>query len=960
MECRAPNQPIITQITAIRESWLQNTQGEDAPYHFCSLWSRNSSWPSGHPPLDGDNVTVERGRTLLLDADTSLLNLLHIKGGSLRFLGPGPIHLRAHYILVSDGGELLVGEDNAVFAGKAHITLYGSSYTAPLYPYGVKFLAVRNATISMNGWAPKVIFTHLAAAARANDTDLVLAKPVDWRVGDEVVLCGGRFEGLIKQQEILNIQSINGTRLSVSPPLRYSYDIVKQFLETDWILLRPVIALLSRDIVIQGNLTDEYLSRYQRCHQVGESDISECHYDRSEKILGSQDLGLVFMAQALKDEPILIHISGVQFLHAGQAFNKPLGAINIIGNVPMFGMKMHIGSYIQKSIVKDSFARGGILTGVSQFTVVENIFCNIRGHGLVVGEPFHGPLEIKHNLMIKMSGGDGLSNIETLAPAAVYTRSPSVIIEDNWVCSSGYGYFYHLSSSGPSQAALGSFKNNVAESCTRSGFWIHPEYVPISVEVPAAFQDFTAWKSRGGAQISRCGNISFKGFKIYSCQEFGINISESSGNTEISDSLLLGRLDGEDKACMASGVTTPKRFQLVISNTTFINFDRQTCSALSTCSGCMRGQGGFTVKTRRLTFVNSPRKSLFPFAHSALVEDVDGSFFGWKGSHLLATTGILPCCCLAKADISGGELASICPADNKFHRMSISLGRAPIIGYNVTINNSRNGSSTVNYVEDTLSSLYGWQALLLDKETYAIKFHSPDRRNALHYSATFDDFEAGNYMFVQHRNLWRSVNISITCGLAPGRPLQFAPLPGKNEACDWYFNSALGTLTYIGKRAIQRELITTHADLPALSWSCSSILGNQLLDCVLAQRLHTLWHLCCSLSSRSLSPLSELLGKPPQLIWSSTRLAGKRFWEMFVFVLCPSTELCRDYKLSCPCMALCTLTGTYADRPGELVLPQRKKERRQRLLRSALCEPIRNFLPVSAASEEEGAQAETS
>lgn len=76
--------------------------------------------------------------------------------------------------------------------------------------------------------------------------------------------------------------------------------------------------------------------------------------------------------------------------------------------------------------------------------------------------------------------------------------------------------------------------------------------------------------------------------------------------------------------------------------------------------------------------------------------------------------------------------------------------------------------------------------------------------SCIQYSATFDDFEAGNYMLVQNWNLPRSVNISITCGLKPGRPLQFAPLPGKSEACDWHYNSPLGILTYIGKRVIQR------------------------------------------------------------------------------------------------------------------------------------------------------------
>lgn len=79
-------------------------------------------------------------------------------------------------------------------------------------------------------------------------------------------------------------------------------------------------------------------------------DISECHYDRSENILGSQDLGLVFVAQAFENESNLIHISGVEFLHMGQAFNKPIAAINIIGNVPLFGMKLWHHNYLTEKL----------------------------------------------------------------------------------------------------------------------------------------------------------------------------------------------------------------------------------------------------------------------------------------------------------------------------------------------------------------------------------------------------------------------------------------------------------------------------------------------------------------------------------------------------------------------------------------------------------------------------------
>lgn len=66
-------------------------------------------------------------------------------------MAPGPIELRAHAILVSDGGELRIGSEDKPFQGRAQITLYGSSHSTPFFPYGVKFLAVRNGTLSLHG-----------------------------------------------------------------------------------------------------------------------------------------------------------------------------------------------------------------------------------------------------------------------------------------------------------------------------------------------------------------------------------------------------------------------------------------------------------------------------------------------------------------------------------------------------------------------------------------------------------------------------------------------------------------------------------------------------------------------------------------------------------------------------------------------------------------------------------------
>lgn len=66
-------------------------------------------------------------------------------------MGPGPIELKAHSILVSDGGELRIGSEEKPFQGKAQITLHGSSHSIHFFPYGVKFLAVKNGTLSLHG-----------------------------------------------------------------------------------------------------------------------------------------------------------------------------------------------------------------------------------------------------------------------------------------------------------------------------------------------------------------------------------------------------------------------------------------------------------------------------------------------------------------------------------------------------------------------------------------------------------------------------------------------------------------------------------------------------------------------------------------------------------------------------------------------------------------------------------------
>ncbi|XP_068039311.1 fibrocystin isoform X2 [Anomalospiza imberbis] len=809
MECERANQPITAKITEIWKNWGQNTQ---LALQFCGRWDEDSSWPAGHQPRDGDNVTIEGGRTLLLGTTTNVLNLLHLRGGKLLFTGPGPVELHAHYILVSDGGELQVGSPEAPFHHKAHIYLYGSLHSPPLFPYGVKFLAVRNGTLSIHSWMPKVVFTHLKSSANASDTRLVLQEPVDWQPGDEILVGSSGHGDAQQQEEVAVVQSVNNMELHLRSPLRYPHSVGEEWGNGQALPLSAVVALISRRVVVQGNVTLERMSHLRQCANAGHSG---CLYKKSERQLGSRDLGAIVVVEAFQGQASRLQLEGVQFRHVGQAFRHHCSALTVTGNTWM------ADSYIRGCCVLDSFGQGLRLSGISNLSVDSNVFYNISGHGLLLGEGLEEENKISNNIVIGLSVTDGLSNTETLSPAGIYIKAPASHIRGNTVCGAGYGYFFHLSSEGPSKVPLLSFSENTAHSCTRHGLLVYPEYLPDSC---VQFNNFTAWSCHGGAQIFSSRNLELQHFWISACKDFGIDIVESLGNTSVSDSVLIGHLGQKDRTCMSAGLKTPKRYQLFISNTAFRNFDMNTCTAIRTCSGCYQGQGGFTVTAEHLTFTNSPFQVSFPFPHSAILEDLDGSTTGQKGSHILPSTDILAASCTASANFSQASGGSVCDSDLVFHRMALHLKEAPDIPYNLTVTDSRNKSNTVNYVPDTLSNLYGWMVLLLDKETYTLTFDNPLVSKQLQYSVTFSNFKTGNYLLVEHKDLPAHLEAVVSCGTRRGQSQQLVPSYGHHRSCDWHLDSKLGTFTYLvtGADLIQVTLKEKErVDLPIPVPSCA-------------------------------------------------------------------------------------------------------------------------------------------
>jgi len=77
------------------------------------MWSNPASWPSGHVPLEGEDVEVESGWNMVLDISTPILNIVEING-RLTFLDNGDKLFQAHYIFIR-AGELIIGNETNPF-----------------------------------------------------------------------------------------------------------------------------------------------------------------------------------------------------------------------------------------------------------------------------------------------------------------------------------------------------------------------------------------------------------------------------------------------------------------------------------------------------------------------------------------------------------------------------------------------------------------------------------------------------------------------------------------------------------------------------------------------------------------------------------------------------------------------------------------------------------------------------
>ncbi|XP_066939673.1 fibrocystin-L-like [Macrobrachium rosenbergii] len=813
------------------------TTDENAEFFYIDRWSSIYTWGGEPVPSQGQLVVIEEGQTILLDESTEVLKILLIKGGHV-IVDPEAteeIILRAEYILIVDGGSLNIGSEEEPYMGKAVIELYGNARSIELPSYGAKVLAVRNGSLDLHGAPVPVTWTHLATTAAEGSNTITLKQPVTWKKGDTIIIATTekRFFKNENEKHTIDMVSADGRTLTLTEPLKYEHISIEQTLGGRNIETRAEVGLLSRNIKIRGNINEAFKEVIEACDEKwnpGQFATQSCFNGRFGEEIGSDQFGATVMIFGKSKDYGLVHgrIEYVEVTEAGQAFQLgryPLH-FHLVGNVN--------SSYVRGCAIHRTYNRAVTIHAADYLTVERNVAYDNMGHAIFTedGNEMHNI--IQYNLAIYTRTSSSLLNVD-VTPSSFWVVNPNNIVRHNAAAGgTHFGYWYRLERhpSGPSATSsycqnnevMGTFYNNTAHSMGRYGLWIFSMdgYFPKTGvcggnNLLAAWHDFTVWRCDRGAEVVFGGALQFHNFVALDNENAGIEMVQVSGGFGVTrgpgvfDSLLVGHSQLSPEGCTGStsGIIAPKKYIFSISNTTFVNFDQGTCTALSGCSQCKPLQGGYRVQVKELAFDNSPNKLKFSWEHETIWIDADGSLSGVAESTVLPTMDILPAGACQKDvpefSVNSHTKGSVCSPPMKFLRMHLpksSVRPTSLEGRDLIVTTPY-GNTSLPYSLKRLERGSGWMGLLYSGATFKWAFDYSEQITNISYTAYTDFIDPADHYYVEHTFMQKPDGFG-TRGSEKNSSLSI-PDPVTGAHGDFYWNETARSMTYLVSRKLSKR-----------------------------------------------------------------------------------------------------------------------------------------------------------
>jgi hypothetical protein len=494
-------------------------------------WSDPRIWSEGQAPGPEANVLITKGTTVRFDETWNQgIKTLRIDG-VLEFATDRDTQMMVDTIVVHTNGKLHIGTAANPIANNVTARIVIPDATpidAAWDPYLQSRGLISRGEVRMVGQTVTP-FVSLAVAPAAGATQLVLSQvPVNWRVGDQIVLTGTNQYVEDFQEEKLVIRAIAGSTVTVDA-LRYNH------LPPEGRGLSAYVANLSRNI--QFLAEDPSAPPSQRPH------IQLMHNPN----IDIQYIGVYGFGRTDKSTPVNDAVVQGGVLQPGTGLNQRA----------RYAIHFHHTGVSRK--YDPAVVRGSVVVGSpgwgyvnhSSYVVMENnVAYDVLGAGFVT-EDGNEIGVMRGNLSINNSGsGDGLIQRQKIhdfghGGHGYWFQGPGVEVVDNIAAGSRDGGFVYFTASSknlfdavnladPALAGgraavpvgavpLARFDGNVA-AATKTGLeiWHHLTLMP-DVPTPAGrteINNFTSWNSR------------FHGIDL-----------EYAGQTTVNDAVLIGDLN---------------------------------------------------------------------------------------------------------------------------------------------------------------------------------------------------------------------------------------------------------------------------------------------------------------------------------------------------------------------------------------------------------------------------------
>ncbi len=425
-------------------------------------WQNIATWSTGIIPTENDDVVIPEGITVDL-VGTAKAKTITVRG-SLKGLkaqkNDASIDLETEMILVMGANaHFEIGTKNQPYIadGKCKITLIGTNKES-LGTMGDNFIGAMNGgKIEFHG-KEKISWTHLGANATVGSNSITLSEPVDWEIGDEIVIVSSRTDWNEAEKRMINSISADNLKITFNETLKFPhFSKTKTYTRTtdgkSWTAdLRAEVGLLSHNIKIQG-------------------------------AENSEQTGFGGHIMAMPNSTLIG--SSVELYRMGQKAK--------LGKYPWHWHLLHdfgTGQYFKNSSIHKSFNRAITIHGTSYTTIDNNFFYDHIGHGVFLEDGSERYNVIKNNVALgtrkpkkgeEVTPSDNqLNEVQNRTPATYWITNPNNTFQNNVAAGTeGTGYWFafpqkpmgdsakdsRFNGIEPYKEPLGLFKGNKAHSC---------------------------------------------------------------------------------------------------------------------------------------------------------------------------------------------------------------------------------------------------------------------------------------------------------------------------------------------------------------------------------------------------------------------------------------------------------------------------------------------------------------